>query len=157
MSVEQLWPNRQVGVIELLADAWELHRDGLWVVIPTNTERRKDGTAVMGAGLARAAADRFPDLPARYGRALASGNTRVAIPDHRLLLAPTKDRWRAPSRMALVLELLDGVARWCAANPGEGVVVPAPGCGLGGLPWEPVRSEALTRLGASRVVLLPPR
>jgi hypothetical protein len=135
---------------------WALHASGAWVVVPTSTARLADGPAVMGAGLARQAATRFPALSARYGRALAAGNARVVITDHRLLLAPTKEHWRDPSAMPLVLDALDAVARWCHAHPGEAVVVPALGCGLGGLAWPPVRAAALDRLAAARVALVPP-
>lgn len=137
-------------------DVWDLHAGGAWVVIPTNTERKGDGTAVMGAGLALAAAQRFPDVPARYGRALAAGRTQVVLTDHRLLLAPTKTAWRRPSTMPLVRDLLDATAAWCATHPAEFVAVPSPGCGRGGLPWAQVRAAALERLATHRVVLLAP-
>jgi hypothetical protein len=153
-----MWPKGHVGLREFPTgtDVWDLHAAGLWVVIPTNVTCKGDGTAVMGAGLALDAATRFPDLPARYGRALRAGNPRVAIGDHRLLLAPTKDHWREPAQMALVLELLDGAVRWTTANPELGLAVVAPGCGLGGLGWPLVRAAAVDRLARRRVALLAP-
>jgi hypothetical protein len=138
-------------------DAWALHDLGCWLAIPTNTCRRRGGQAVMGAGLAGDAARRYPDLPGRYGQALKNGRTRIAVGDHRLLLAPTKDDWRQPARMSLVHELLVAAAAWCAQNPYETLVVPALGCGLGGLAWEPVRDATMQRLGTHRVLLLAPR
>lgn len=157
-SLVQLWPQSTGGLVELPAgtDVWQLHADGLWLVVPTNCRRKGDGTAVMGAGLALDAARRFPDLPVRYGRALAAGNRRVVIAEHRLLLAPTKDDWRRPAVLELVTELLDGVARWCAANPQHAVAVASPGCGRGGLAWPVVHELALARLAGHRVALLPP-
>lgn len=137
-------------------DVWDLHGQGHWVLIPTNTERKSDGTAVMGAGLALDAATRFPDVPARYGRALAVGNARVVLTNHRLLLGPTKTHWRRPATMALVVELLDAVARWTDANPTERIAVASPGCGRGGLAWDQVRTAALQRLTGRNVNLLPP-
>jgi hypothetical protein len=147
------------GLVQMPAgtDAWALHDLGCWLVVPTNTCRRRNGQAVMGAGLAGDAARRYPDLPGRYGNALRNGNTRIIVHDHRLLLAPTKNDWRHPARMPLVHELLTAAAAWCAVNPYETLVVPAPGCGLGGLAWEPVRAAAMQRLRAHRVLLLAPR
>ena len=153
-----LWPHWDSGLLLMPAgtDVWDLHDSGLWILIPTNTCTKSDGTAVMGAGLALAAATRHPDLPKRYGRALSAGARNVAIAEHRLLLGPTKDDWRRPSTMALVRALLADVRAWCDANPHEALAVAAPGCGRGGLPWEKVRAEATTALAARRVALLPP-
>lgn len=151
-------PQPPRGLVELPAgtDVWELHAAGSWVLVPTNTQRRADGAAVMGAGMALAAAQRFPDVPARYGRALAAGRWRVPLADHRLLLAPTKTVWRQPARLDLVCQLMDDLAQWCAEHPQATVALPAPGCGRGGLPWARVRQEATTRLAAAAVQLLPP-
>jgi len=151
-------PGIPSGLLELPAgtDVWDLHAAGCWVLIPTNCCRKADGTAVMGAGLALSAAQRFPDLSARYGAALAAGSTHVAIANHRLLLSPTKNDWRKPSTMALVVAALDAVAGWCGANPGQRVAVAAPGCGRGGLAWAPVRAAAVAALNGSSVTLIPP-
>ena len=146
------------GVLELPAgtDCWALHDAGFWVLVPTNRQTHKDGTAVMGAGLAQQAARRFPDLPARYGSCLRSGQDRAVIADHRLLLGPTKDHWRAPAIPALVTALLAACADWAARGDGV-LVLAAPGCGLGGLPWPTVRAQALDALDGQRAILLPPR
>lgn len=154
----ELFPGPGGGLVhaESGTGVWNLHDAGAWVLVPTNTQTKSDGTAVMGAGLALDVARRFPDVPGRYGRSLAIANTRIAIPDHRLLLGPTKSDWRRPARMTLVRELLEGVARWCLAHPGEVVAVPSPGCGRGGLPWQDVRDLAVELLGEHRVILLPP-
>jgi len=151
-------PEVPSGLLELPAgtDVWDLHAAGCWVLIPTNTCRKADGTAVMGAGLALSAAQRFPDLGTRYGAALAAKSTHVAFSDHRLLLSPTKNDWRKPSTMALVQAALSAVAAWCAANPGQRVAVAAPGCGRGGLAWAPVRAAAVAALNGSSVTLIPP-
>ena len=151
-------PTAVAGILELPAgtNCWDLHALGHWVLIPTNRQTRRDGTAVMGAGLARQAADRFPDLPVRYGRRLAAGVDRIQVPDHRLLLAPTKDHWRAPALPHLVDDLLAGAARWAATHPDDDLVLPSPGWGLGGLPWPQVRAAALAALAGQRAILLPP-
>ena len=158
MKPEDVWPDGAGGIVELPVgtDVWELHEDGFWVLVPTNMRRKKDGSAVMGAGLAKDAALRYPGLAAPYGRALGAGCPMMAFPSWRLLLGPTKDDWRLPAKMGLVEQLLDRVAEWCRTHPGEAVVVAAPGCGRGGLGYGPVRDAVVWRLAAYRVVLLPP-
>ena len=67
------WPGgRSAELVELPAgtDIWALHDSGFWVVVPTNTCKKKGGSAVMGAGLARDAALRYHDLAATYGESL---------------------------------------------------------------------------------------
>ncbi len=159
MKPKDVWPDDVGGIVELPVgtDVWELHEGGFWVLVPTNMCRKKDGSAVMGAGLAKDAALRYPGLAARYGRALGSGRPMMSFPSWRLLLGPTKDDWRLPAKMGLVEQLLDRVAEWYRAHPGEAVVVAAPGCGRGGPGYRPVRDIASQRLAAYRVVLLPPR
>lgn len=121
-------------------DLWEYHRRGAWAVIPTNTTVRANGTAVMGAGLAKQAVERFPELAQRYGQALVTRSERereqpAYFFEERLILFPTKRDWKQPSCLKLVkcnLELLaHHVAGWESS-----LAVPLLGCGLGGLDWE---------------------
>jgi hypothetical protein len=73
LKPDELWPDGQpAAIVELPAgtDIWALHDSGFWVVVPTNTCKKKDGSAVMGAGLARDAALRYHDLAATYGESL---------------------------------------------------------------------------------------
>jgi hypothetical protein len=136
-------------------DLWDLHRRGRWAVIPTNTQVRGDGSAVMGAGLARAAAERYPDLPARYGRALRNGHHRLVVGDHRLFLAPTKHHWRNPSTVELVGESLAAIRAQLDRRPVP-LVVPAVGCGLGGLDWEVVEALIVEHLDGTDTVAIAP-
>lgn len=158
-EIGELWTGRAAEVVELGAglDVWDFHAKGYFVVITTNRRLRSDGTAVMGAGLAKQAAERYPDLPRRYGCCLAEGRDRMSFPAYRLLLAPTKDDWRLPAVPSLVSELFTAVAQWCLAHPDGAAVLAAPGCGQGGLEWAEVRDEARRGLRGCRAVLLPPR
>lgn len=120
-------------------DVWEAWTEGAWVVVPTNQMTRRDNTAVMGAGLARQAADRFPELPAQYGAALLRGEAFVCFPQRRVLLAPTKTDWREPSTLELVSTAVDRLHGWASSHPEvTHVVVPLLGCGRGGLNREDV-------------------
>lgn len=135
---------------------WERYEAGAWLVVPTNTNLNSSGEAVMGAGVAGAVAKRFPGLPARYGEVLASGRERMVDSEHRLLLAPTKRDWKAPSVPEMVDELLEAVAVWARKHPGESVVLPAPGCGLGGLDFAEVSARCRAALAGLAVTLVAP-
>jgi hypothetical protein len=157
-------------------DIWQHHhRPDVWVVVTTNTEVRcRNGTAVMGAGLAKQAALRFPDLPRIYGQVLQEVNPETGHPwasddwhnpqlpwlytKYRLVLFPTKVEWRLPSRMDLIHSNLYGfIQSWhsycaeeldCCVNNGPYVAFPPLGCGHGGRDWvteiEPMMSRILT-------------
>ena len=47
---------------------WSPDFDGFWRCITTNVGWRKNGENVMGAGLAKQAKDRYPNLPMAYGK-----------------------------------------------------------------------------------------
>ena len=120
----------------------------------------------MGAGLARQFRDRYPGLETRYRRDCRTGLLRpgrVTLhqvgPSTTVANLPTKDDWRAPSRMEWVEEGLDALAKALLEGGFSSVAVPALGAGLGGLPWPPVEQAVKTRLDASglTVELYPPR
>jgi hypothetical protein len=138
-------------------DIWDLHESGAWAVIPTNLQVRKDGTAVMGAGLALQAANRYPCLSWTYGQELRRGGRYWLEPGDRLVLLPTKRHWKDPSDPELIrsgCQWLAGVAAHYSAHE---FAVPLLGCGLGGLDWEtqvrPILEETLT--DSRFVVVLP--
>jgi len=124
-------------------DIWTYHQRGAWAVIPTNTTVNSKGEAVMGAGLAKQAAERYPGLPRMYGETLKLyANQRFDwctefFEEFRLVCLPTKDDWRKPSEMwmlesSLAQFLMD--AKICF--PTAHFALPPLGCGCGGLDWE---------------------
>jgi hypothetical protein len=158
------------------SDIWKYYERGAWVVVTTNTQTRKDGTAIMGAGLAQQAALRFPDLPARYGLYLQEQDPNneghpehpYLVEDHRLILFPTKRDWRAPSPLDLIRgnllifrdlwrEFVDDRFNRCV-NEGPYVAWPPLGCGHGGRDWtleiEPLMVKHLP--SDRHAVVLPP-
>lgn len=135
---------------------WDLHAAGYAVVIPTNTCFRGTGTAVMDAGLAKQAADRFPALPATYGKWLRGPHPEVpfAAPN-RLFCLPTKRDWREVAQMDLIESGMD----WLCQHYGEErVALPLLGAGLGQLDPDTILAY-LSRRGAECpqwVLCLPP-
>jgi len=100
-------------MIERKGDIWDFYYEAKWIVITTNIGWKKDGTNPMGAGIAKQAADMFPDLPEWYGERCRKygSNTAVAAYDPaRFFLFPTKPldedkpwmSWQSMSSIALI-------------------------------------------------------
>jgi hypothetical protein len=121
-------------------DIWELARElDAWVVIPTNTTIRRDGKAVMGAGLAKEAADRVPHLQEKLSTHIARFRERLYV-DKPVICLATKRDWRQPSRLEWVehgcFELVELARVLASVGDHRPILVPKLGCGLGGLNWE---------------------
>lgn len=117
------------------------------ICVTTNGIRRKDGTAVMGAGIARAAALRYPGLERELGNLLEADGNRVhllhrggdepwASEPRDIVSFPTKEHWRDPSTMDLVGRSACELVALADLRGWTRVALPQPGCGLGGLDWE---------------------
>ena len=97
---------------------------------------------VMGAGLARQFALRYPSILAPYERAcstkqLVVGGVLMTTPDEdptiRIANFATKDHWRFPSQIAWIER---GVHNLVATlDEPSSIAIPQLGCGLGGLQW----------------------
>jgi O-acetyl-ADP-ribose deacetylase (regulator of RNase III) len=112
------------------------------IVIPVNC------VGVMGAGLALAAAQRWPELRAGYRSACEHGNLRPGtlwggwtheIDQRFVVCLPTKRHWKDPSRLDDVRAGLSALRALADGRRWASVAVPALGCGLGGLSWSDVR------------------
>jgi len=100
-------------MLEWSGDIWEKHREGQWVVITTNIGWKKDGTNPMGAGIARTAAELFPELPAWYGAKCRKYREDTAVTVYKpglFFLFPTKEladqpwmSWNADSSLDLII------------------------------------------------------
>lgn len=125
----------------ITGDLWDFYPDH-WIVIPTNAGWRKDGSAVMGRGVAKQAADRWPNLPKRYGsecRRCSGYPFVVAYPPKKMILFPTKPlfklmpelSWQQPASLELIERLLPSLMY--ITSEAEKVFLPALGCGAGEL------------------------
>ncbi len=136
-----------------IGDLWDHHDRGRWVVVTTNIGWKKDGSNPMGAGVAKEAASRFPDLPAKYGARCQKYQHNTAVWPFRpgkLILFPTKPldagqpwlSWRSDSDYTLIERSAKQLAKLVSILRQEEkflpvVVLPLVGCGNGNL--EPKR------------------
>lgn len=163
--------------VSALADAWDDDGRGRMreeagdlftypadaIVIPTNTTVRRDGRAVMGAGVAKQAAERWPWLALSLGNRLRRDSPRRAAMTYfevgetlSVVCLPTKRDWRDPADLDLIrieagrLVACADLCRW------RTVALPRLGCGLGGLDWETDVRLILSPILDGRFVVLTP-
>lgn len=114
------------------------------VCVTTNNVVKPDGTLVMGGGIAKQAADRYPGLAKFLGSHVRkNGNSPGVYPDtgdDRVIVSfPTKYHWKEPSTLSLVrrsaysIDVLAHEYGWAQVDSAW------PGIGLGGLSKEEVR------------------
>lgn len=117
----------------------------LWVVVPTNGETKANGEAVMGAGVAREAARRFPALPKLLGSALRREGNKVYLwhfdTSFVLVTFPTKDEWSKRSSTDLIVASAHKLVELAIEHGAKTVVLPRVGTGCGGLGWAVVKSR----------------
>jgi len=124
------------------AKIWELHDEGNWIVIPINGYVRRDGLLTMGAGLARALVDKYPELniAEELGLGIGSQGLQVFVnPSLRVFAFPTKYHWQDDADISLIKESAQQMAIIATHLEVETVALPQVGCGNGKLKWEEVR------------------
>jgi O-acetyl-ADP-ribose deacetylase (regulator of RNase III) len=116
------------------------------LVNPVNCE------GFMGRGLALEMRQRYPEVDLPYREACATHDLRpgilqiVKLPTRWILNFPTKNKWRAKSRIDYIQ---DGLVFLAAHYQEWGVIslaFPQLGSGLGGLDWAKVRPVMLNHL-----------
>jgi O-acetyl-ADP-ribose deacetylase (regulator of RNase III) len=123
---------------------------------------------VMGKGIALMFKERFPENFRHYAAACKAGEVRTGkmfvteaseLDGPRWIINfPTKQHWRADSRIEWIVEGLRDLRRVIEENQIKSVAIPPLGSGNGGLAWPDVRKEiekALGTLAADIVVYEP--
>lgn len=144
-------------MIERKGDIWTYddveRKDGQswpWIVIPTNGETKVNGEAVMGAGVAKDAAVRFPLLARKLGAKLREGGNHVFFLEQTavkgetrlfrgLVAFPTKHKWRDMSSLELIEQSAKELRDLVLHCKPAAVILPRVGTGLGGLGWKVVK------------------
>ena len=65
---------------EVKGNIWKAYENGDWVAITTNCVVNKNHHAIMGAGIAKQAKDRFPQLPKLLGQKMINGGIEEQQP-----------------------------------------------------------------------------
>lgn len=124
-------------MLEIRGNIWDYHQKGEWVVITTNGSIKQNGQAVMGAGVAKQAARRFPSLPNRLGFAIRFfGNNVVMFTDLKIATLPVKVNWMNSANINLIVDSIQELVRRVTDLEIEKIYMVRPGCGNGQLDWE---------------------
>ncbi|MFA5130770.1 MAG: hypothetical protein WC477_07735 [Patescibacteria group bacterium] len=126
-------------------DLFECEPKSGWVVISTNVGWTRDGSNVMGAGLAKTAAMRWPNLPVDYGAWCQKfGGKMFVSKKNRVICLPSKPlnkvqpwaSWRSNSCPDLIRESYRQLKDWALKNPKETVKLAPFGAQNGKLPMD---------------------
>ena len=117
---------------------------------------------VMGKGIALMFRDRFADNFQRYVAACRAGEVhtgRMFVTEpHELdgprwiVNFPTKQHWRAPSKLEWIVEGLQDLRRFIVENGVKSIAIPPLGAGNGGLEWTDVKPHIEEALGSLKGV-----
>lgn len=101
---------------------------------------------VMGKGIALAFKERYPEMFEEYKRKcekkeLTTGKLMIwnNAPDHKILLFPTKEHWRSPSKIEYIEKGLEAFSKKYLDMGITSIAFPKLGTGNGGLKWEDVQ------------------
>lgn len=109
------------------------------LVIPTNGIYDAMGRAVMGAGVALAAREKFFELDLRLAwKLIEQGNHCFYFPEHKVMTFPTKNHWQNPSFPDRIWRSALGARALADKENLTELFLPKVGCGYGGLSWDTV-------------------
>lgn len=122
---------------EEFANIWKHHDNGSFICITTNGFVKKNGEAVMGAGIAFQAKNKFTGIAYAVGQGIKKyGNIPLVNIDYRLITLPTKIMWTQPSDLSLIESSLKSLVKIADELKLEKIYLPRPGCGNGKRNWE---------------------
>lgn len=124
-------------MLEINGNLWDYHTKGEWIVITTNGFVKKNGAAVLGAGIAKQATLRYPLLEMELGQRIRSGGNNVNVfSQYRLITLPVKHKWIEPANTDLIRRSIGQLQSVVINLNLKKIYLPRPGCGNGRLDWE---------------------
>lgn len=124
---------------EVIGNIWDYHDQGNWIVITTNGFVRKDGACVMGRGVAKEAAIKFPDYPYHLGEFIKKFGNHINLnPKYHIFSFPVKHNWWAKADIKLIEQSCQELLDVSSAFKSPFYMV-RPGCGNGQLDWKDVK------------------
>ena len=130
-------------------------QDNIWnwvgrcdaLCITTNGIVKSNGELVMGAGIAKQARDWIPGLARAAGQAVRKNGLRTELMGSfckegtKIVLLPTKNHWRDPSPLELVLKSMSQLEQLVDERNWRTVAFTPPGCGHGGHKWSDIQQH----------------
>ena len=147
--------------LEEYGSLWDIPCDAL--CITTNGSIRKDGKAVMGRGCAKEAADKWYGLQHALAAHIKHKGNHVSLlsthnnykdPVWSLLAFPVKHLWNEKADIKLIEQSCRELMQMTEKSGWERVLLPRPGCGNGGLTWDPFVKLTIAPLLDERIVVV---
>jgi len=146
---------------ELAGEAWETweHYNSYedWLIcITTNGTVKKNGDAVMGAGIANEAKKKYPAFPSLLGSKLKNYGNDVHYLGDNIITFPVKHNWYETADIDLIIksckQLMNALDN-LTVKRGYDVyaILPRPGCGNGKLDWETQVKPVISKILDDRI------
>jgi hypothetical protein len=122
-------------------DIWSIALRSDAVCITTNSIIKKDGHAVMGAGIALQAKQKYKNIDWYLALHIQTNGNTVGIirpTGPRIISFPTKHHWKDNSDLQLIEQSAIQLARLIKEHGWTKVAMPKPGCANGKLNWTDV-------------------
>jgi len=124
-------------MLEEYGDFWAIPAD--FHCIMTNGALRRNGSAIMGKGIALEARRRYHDIEAILGSLINKYGNHVFHLGYNILSFPTKYHWKQDSDIQLIKRSAQELVILFENSPAERILLTRPGCGNGNLQWSEVK------------------
>lgn len=131
-----------------LGNPFDILNDGDVICVTTNGLTKKDGKAVMGAGIAKFFRDTFKvdSMLGEYLKTYGNRSFRLGTFEYKgknieLATFPTKHSWRDNSDINLISESARQIKEMADKYGWKMIYIPIPGCSNGGLKWSNVKDS----------------
>lgn len=127
-------------------NAWKLLKDYDALCVTTNGMVKKDGTQVMGRGIASQAKKRYKGIEKVHGTILKKNGLKVQQIwydnnyDCAILAFPTKHNWYEDGDIELIENSCYELMEYIDRKRYKKVILPKPGCSNGNLDWKKVKN-----------------
>jgi hypothetical protein len=108
------------------------------ICVTTNGVVKKNGRAVMGAGCALSAKNKFKDIDLKLGNLIKENGhiVQIIIMEPKPIISfPTKIKYWENSRLSLIEKSLEQLINLTNQMKWNKVILPRPGCSNGGCNW----------------------
>jgi hypothetical protein len=134
---------------EIIGNFWEEAKKDCYdaIICTTNEIIKTNGELVMGAGIAKDFAQRYPNSPLEWGQRIKEigedYHVLVSLLHSKphLVALQTKKHWRDNSSYYLVKSSLYRLQLIAVALNWKKVLMTRPGCGNGGLDWNEIKKQ----------------
>lgn len=134
-------------MIEVYGDILKVYSFYDAICITTNGFVKKDGKAVMGAGVAKLFRDHIPGIDKQLGKHIRKNGNVVGLIGNLngvpIYSFPTKHIWSQNSDIDLIIQSYQQLSDIVDSHGYNNVVLPRPGCSNGGLDWRFVKFKLL--------------